>query len=124
MPNERTPVERMNPIDYIYSVLFEKFTLEISEIVAREQDIAAGTVDVRQIEIMKRNLFGKITESLFADPVFRQLGTPLPSETLILECFEAHYDEMCRFHDAFGHDLESAREQLLRHFKSRQTRLA
>ena len=114
----------MNAIEYIYSVLFEKFTLEIDEIVEREQAMNAVVTDVRQIEIMKRNLLGKITQFLYADPEFRRLPSPAPTDTLILECFEAHYDEMCRFHEAFGHDIEAARERFLDYYKSQKGSLS
>ena len=104
----------VNLADYVYRKIFEIFLDDFFRIIESERQISApmSLEGLRKIELMRHELLEKITTTLAQDEKFSAHPHSTLASEIISETFEHCYDEFFRFSEAFGHDLERAKNQL------------
>jgi len=103
----------INILEYVYRKMFESFKQDFFKLIKREQRAAAADLEsIQQLELMRSQLFERVLTFFDSDERVTSHPDSAFRAEIISETFEDCYDEFFRFSEAFGHDLERAKNQL------------
>ena len=103
----------INLSEYIYRKMFESFKQDFFVLIEQEQrTVGADLESIQQLEVLRSQLFERVLAFFDSDEhVMKHPDSAFRAE-VITETFEHCYDELFRFSEAFGHDLDRAKNQL------------